>query len=89
LFENLEVTADTPAGQQAREVIQDRLEDYDGVCPHADLGDWGVEGDREWPQYMLSEDDDQAPNTCPINITRDHPKSQYLIDETKTPAPPL
>jgi len=34
----------------------------------------GVEGDREWPQYMLSADDEQAPSTCPITITRAHPK---------------
>lgn len=80
LFENLGVTADTDAGQQARDVIHDRLEGYDGVCPHADIGDWGVEGDREWPQYMLSEDDQQAPTHCPITVSRDHPKSKYLIE---------
>ncbi|MFC7202513.1 YqcI/YcgG family protein [Haloferax namakaokahaiae] len=68
------ITADTEAGQQAREVIQRRIEDYDGVCPHADLGDWGVEGDREWHQYMFSADESQAPDECPIRITRDHPK---------------
>ncbi|WP_222920477.1 hypothetical protein [Natrinema sp. SYSU A 869] len=28
----------------------------------------------EWPQYMFSEDDAQAPSTCPITITRAHPK---------------
>jgi uncharacterized protein len=55
-------------------VIQDRLEGYDGVCPHADLGDWGVEGDREWPQYMLTADDAQSPDECPMTVTRDHPK---------------
>ncbi|PSP71344.1 hypothetical protein BRC79_00750 [Halobacteriales archaeon QH_8_67_27] len=80
LFENLDVTADTSAGQHAREVIQGRLEDYDGVCPHADLGDWGVEGDREWVQYMLSEDDRAMPDECPITVTRDHPKSDALRD---------
>ena len=74
LFEHLDVTADTEAGQQAREVIQNRLEGYNGVCPHADLGDWGVEGDREWLQYMLSEDESQAPDECPITVTREHPK---------------
>jgi len=41
LFEALGVTGDTEAGQHARDVIQGRLEGYDGVCPHADLGDWG------------------------------------------------
>jgi len=89
LFAELGVTADTPAGEHARELIQDRLEDYDGVCPHADLGDWGVEGDREWPQYMLSEDGGQAPDECPINTTRDHPKSDRLIDDGIIPTPPV
>ncbi|WP_178916679.1 YqcI/YcgG family protein [Natronomonas gomsonensis] len=78
LFENMHVTADYEQGQHAREVIQNRLEGYDGVCPHADLGDWGVEGDREWRQYLFREDESQAPDSCPINVTRDHPKSDLL-----------
>jgi len=89
LFENLGFTADTPAGQHAREIIQDRLENYDGVCPHADLGDWGTEEDREWPQYMFSEDNEQAPDECPIKITHDHPKSARLIYNKKLPTPPV
>jgi FPC/CPF motif-containing protein YcgG len=78
LFEGLE--ADTAAGQRAREKIHDRLESYDGVCPHADLGGWGIEGDREWPQYLLSEDPEQAPDECPITTTREHPKSPLAAD---------
>ncbi|WP_049969244.1 YqcI/YcgG family protein [Haladaptatus cibarius] len=74
------VSADTQAGQTARKVIQERMEDCDGVCPHADLGDWGVEGDREWAQYLFSEDEQKAPDECPIRITREHPKSTFLID---------
>ncbi|QLH76992.1 YqcI/YcgG family protein [Halosimplex rubrum] len=80
LFEDLDVTADTDAGQHAREVIQGRLEEYDGVCPHADLGDWGVDGDREWVQYMLSEEESAMPEACPITVTREHPKSDALLD---------
>jgi FPC/CPF motif-containing protein YcgG len=68
------ITADTAAGQRARTLIQDRMNDYDGVCPHADLGDWGVKGDREWPQYLFREDLAQAPEECPIAISREHPK---------------
>ncbi len=83
LFESLGVTGDTEAGQHARDVIQDRLSEYDGVCPHADLGDWGNEGDREWPQYMLSSDDDQAPSVCPITVTREHPKSEVLLGDSR------
>ena len=82
LFEDLDATAETEAGQKAREVIQDRLAGYDGVCPHADLGNYGT--DLEWPQYMLSEDETQAPDTCPISISREHPKSTALLDH-KTP----
>ena len=73
------ITADTDAGQRAREVIQNRIEEYDGACPHADLGDWGVEGDREWPQYLFSADDEQAPDECPMAVTRDHPRAPMLI----------
>lgn len=80
LFENLDVTADTERGQNARDVIHDRLEGYDGVCPHADIGDYGVEGDREWHQYMLREDEDQAPEECPISVTREHPKVDPAFD---------
>ncbi|SNR31106.1 YqcI/YcgG family protein [Halorubrum vacuolatum] len=69
------ITADTEAGQQAREVIQERMAEYDGVCPHADLGDWGAEGDREWPQYLFREDDAESPDECPMNPTREHPKA--------------
>ena len=80
LFESLDATADTEFGRQARGIIPDRLVDYDGVCPHADLGDWGVEGDREWRQYMLSEDDVRALDERPITVTREHPKSDVLAD---------
>jgi FPC/CPF motif-containing protein YcgG len=78
LFEG--ITADTEAGQRAREVIQSRVEDYDGVCPHADLGDWGVEGDREWKQYLFREDDSEAPDECPVTFTREHPKATAGVD---------
>ncbi|WP_255151398.1 YqcI/YcgG family protein [Halorarius halobius] len=77
LFENLNVTADHPQGQQAREIIQERLRDYDGHPPHPLLGDWGVEGDREWHQYMLPEDERQAPDACPMTVTRDHLKPGF------------
>ncbi len=69
------ITADTEAGQRARDVIQTRMEAYDGVCPHADLGDWGVESDREWTQYLFREDETQSPSECPLDPTRAHPKA--------------
>ena len=69
------ITADTEAGQQAREVIQSRMAEYDGVCPHADLGDWGKADDREWKQYLFRERDEASPDECPLRPTREHPKT--------------
>lgn len=85
LFEAMNVTGDTDRGEQVRETIRDRAERYDGVCPHADLGDWGVEGDRDWKQYLLSADDCQAPDQPPIQITREHPKASQLCEPAPRP----
>jgi hypothetical protein len=74
------ITGDTEAGQRARETIHENLEAYDGVCPHANLGDWGTPGDREWHQYMLPEDETQAPDECPVTFTREHPKVDARFD---------
>ncbi len=78
LFENLNVTAAHPTGEQAREIIRERLDEYDDLPPHPLLGDWGVEGDREWHQYMLPSDDEQAPDHPPIRVTREHPKADPI-----------
>ena len=75
------ITADTEAGQRARDAIQSRMEAYDGVCPHADLGDWGVEGDLEWTQYLFREDETQSPDECPLEPTRVHPKAPESLLE--------
>lgn len=74
------ITADTDAGRRAREVIQGRIEAYDGRCPHADLGDWGVEGDREWHQYLFREEPGESPDECPVRFSRTHPKASPRVD---------
>jgi FPC/CPF motif-containing protein YcgG len=78
LFEALNVTADHPTGQEAREIIQRRIEDYDDLPPHPLLGDWGIKGDREWHQYLLPADEKRAPDRPPIRVTRDHPKADPI-----------
>ena len=75
------ITANTEAGEQAREAIRGRMGEYDGVCPHADLGDWGAEGDREWTQYLFREDDAASPDACPLTPTREHPKAPEALLE--------
>ncbi|MFC6837164.1 YqcI/YcgG family protein [Halomarina ordinaria] len=60
------ITGDTAAGRRAREVIRGRLESYDAVCPHADIGDWGETQERT--QYLLPEGEGSH-ERCPIEIT--------------------
>ena len=61
------VTGDTVAGQRAREVITDRLERYDDVCPHAHLGDWEDDESHEWKQYVLPNDERDLED-CPLEV---------------------
>ncbi|WP_336359086.1 YqcI/YcgG family protein [Haladaptatus sp. ZSTT2] len=63
------ITGDTAAGKEARRIIRARIEDYDGVCPHADIGDWGDSHTREWKQYLLPERNEDTIETCPLIIT--------------------
>lgn len=74
------ITHDTPAGAAARDQIQGRIVAYDGHHPHPDLGDWGVPGDREWKQYLFREDPAEAPERCPISISREHPKARPVTE---------
>ncbi|EMA40825.1 YqcI/YcgG family protein [Halococcus hamelinensis] len=64
------ITGDTAAGRRAREVIRERADEYDAVCPHADLGDWGDPDDREWKQYLLPEAEGESHRDCPLEITK-------------------
>ncbi|WP_435334623.1 YqcI/YcgG family protein [Haloarchaeobius sp. TZWWS8] len=63
------ITGDTEAGRRAREIIQGRMETYDDVCPHAQLGDWEDDESHEWPQYMLP-DGEELLEECPLEISR-------------------
>ena len=62
------ITADTEAGQRARRIIRERLEEYDEVPPHPDIGNWGEKDDREWKQYMLPERNDESHTDCPFEV---------------------
>lgn len=61
------ITGDTAAGQAARDAIRDRLDEYDEIPAHPDLGDWGH--DLEWRQYMLP-DDQSSHASCPMEVTK-------------------
>lgn len=56
---------DTEAGQEAREVIRDRLRDYDEIPPHPDIGDYGAPDVHEWEQYALPDANDERIDEFP------------------------
>lgn len=62
------ITGDTKAGQRARQIIRERLKDFDDVPPHPDLGNWGEKGDREWKQYMRPENNNESHTNCPFEV---------------------
>ncbi|OZM71687.1 hypothetical protein CFN78_19450 [Amycolatopsis antarctica] len=67
-----DLAEESVAGRNARKVIRERLRAYDDVAPHASLGSFGGESNREWVQYFLPDDESVVPQLtrCPINHTK-------------------
>ena len=63
-----DITGDTAEGQQARSIIRERLEDYDDVAPHPDIGDYGDPDNREWKQYLLPTSNEESLDEFPFEI---------------------
>lgn len=63
-----DISGDTIEGQQARSVISDRLEEYDDVAPHPDIGDYGDPDTREWKQYLLPGSNGESLDEFPFEI---------------------
>ncbi|MFC6824965.1 YqcI/YcgG family protein [Halopelagius fulvigenes] len=63
-----DISGDTTEGQRVRSIIRDRLEDYDDVSPHPDIGDYGDPDTREWKQYLLPKSDDESMSEFPFEI---------------------
>jgi hypothetical protein len=61
--------ADTERGQQAREVIRDRLGSYDEVPPHPDIGAYGDSSSREWQQYFVPPSNDESLEQFPFEVS--------------------
>ena len=61
-----DITGDTKGGQEARNIIRQRLTDYDDIPPHPDIGDYGVSDSREWKQYVLPETNEESVIRCPF-----------------------
>ncbi len=70
VFEDLQ--GFTRLGDNARTVIRRRLAEYDDVEPTPLLGSFGVDGNKEWTQYFLSDDNEPLDPAarCPISQAR-------------------
>ncbi|ALM82671.1 YqcI/YcgG family protein [Bordetella sp. N] len=53
-------------GQQARDEVRRRLQTWDELGAHPDLGFFGDPGNREWKQYFLPDSNDPASERCPF-----------------------
>jgi len=64
-----DIGEDSQQGLNARKIIRTRLEHYDAVSRTPLLGSFGAEGNREWVQYFLDDDNKNIPSPtdrCPI-----------------------
>ena len=70
LFQPRSVFVDTITnkviGREARNQVRKRLETWDDVSAHPDLGFYGDPGNLEWKQYFLSDDNTAAADRCPF-----------------------
>ena len=66
VFDNL--GQDSQAGRNARKVIRARLQQYDAVPVHPQLGGFGKSGNRAWVQYFIADDNVPVPENekCPF-----------------------
>lgn len=65
IFDGIE--GGTLAGTRAREQIRKRMEKWEGMTAHPDMGSYGDPSSQEWKQYFLPDDNTPLPNTCPIS----------------------
>lgn len=67
VFDGLEGNSKT--GMNARKIIRGRLAKYDSVSMSPLLGNFGEEGNKEWHQYFLGEENDipDPSDMCPVH----------------------
>ncbi|MCM3006973.1 YqcI/YcgG family protein [Priestia koreensis] len=67
VFEGLDETS--KKGQHVKKIVRKRLQTYDNVPVHPELGWYGQASNREWKQYFLRDDQDGL-QTCPFQTKR-------------------
>lgn len=59
----------TPAGTRTREIIRQRMREWDGMEYHPDMGSYGDPSSYEWKQYFLPDDNLPVAGECPFRST--------------------
>lgn len=60
------IEGNTRAGIEARNKTRERLEKWDHLPVHPDLGFYGDTANREWKQYALPDDNSRVTEKCPF-----------------------
>jgi len=60
----------TDEGNPARELIRTRLDSFDQVPRCSDLNVYGIESNRQWKLYFLSDDGKPRTGECPLSATQ-------------------
>jgi uncharacterized protein len=93
LFQPRSVFVDTITnkviGREARNQVRKRLETWDDVSAHPDLGFYGDPGNLEWKQYFLDDENLPAGDRCPFLRRRKQAAGQKASSGPATTWRPL
>lgn len=63
------IGGETPAGRAAKARIRNRLQAYDLIPPHSDLGSYDHSSTSKWRQYFLPDDATAISDECPFTAS--------------------
>jgi len=70
IFQPRRIFADlssTPKGKKATQIIRANVEKIEGMPTHPDLGSYGDPNNREWKQYVITDDNNTTKGSCPFH----------------------
>lgn len=89
LFQPRSVFVDTITnkviGREARNQVRKRLETWDEIGAHPDLGFFGDPGNLEWKQYFLDDANTPADDRCPFLKRKRMAQQEAPVVETRKP----
>ena len=80
----------TPRGMAARQIIRSRLNRWDTVPVHPDLGDYGDPSNSEWRQYFIPDGHRRLAEKCPLQISgadSAHAGDKHAADDERMARP--